>query len=196
MLGFCTREWRRRVTPVVGRVSRVQARFLKRQLSSPVSMMSEWWVSRSTRRWSAASPAAASWSNSATSCSLAAQSPARPTPKPRPAAQSAVANCEGDCEEEKATTFGSAKWSSIWTLYRKGMLRPQGLLVGDWTGRLGVYHDGTHTIMFGVTGAQKGVAAALPNLPRIRTSSLSISAARTRLSPSRAGGIAGRIWIL
>ena len=40
-------RWRRRVRRVSGRRGSGQARFLKRQLSLPVSTMSQWWVSRS-----------------------------------------------------------------------------------------------------------------------------------------------------
>ena len=40
-------RWRRRVRRVSGRRGSGQARFLKRQLSFPVSTMSQWWVSRS-----------------------------------------------------------------------------------------------------------------------------------------------------
>ena len=36
-------------TPQVEEVAGDQLRFLKRQLSLPVSMMSQWWVSRSSR---------------------------------------------------------------------------------------------------------------------------------------------------
>ncbi|MCB9959695.1 MAG: type IV secretory system conjugative DNA transfer family protein [Rhodospirillaceae bacterium] len=67
-------------------------------------------------------------------------------------------------EPKPPTTFGSARWSSVWTLFKKGLLKRKGLLVGDWTGRLGVYFDGPHALTFGVTGARKGVSAILPNL--------------------------------
>src|SRR5690606_25208510 len=65
---------------------------------------------------------------------------------------------------QKSTTYGSAHWARVWTIFRKGLLKHRGLLIGDWTGRLGVYYDSTHAITFGPTGSGKGVAAILPNL--------------------------------
>ena len=65
---------------------------------------------------------------------------------------------------KRPTTFGSARWSDIWVLFKAGMLRQRGLRIGDWTGRLGVFYDGAHALTFGPTGEGKGVCAILPNL--------------------------------
>jgi type IV secretion system protein VirD4 len=62
------------------------------------------------------------------------------------------------------TTYGSARWASALTAFRKGLFREKGLLAGDWTGQLGVFYDGAHAITFGVSGSGKGTAAVLPNL--------------------------------
>lgn len=67
-------------------------------------------------------------------------------------------------DRKKSTTYGSARWTSVWTLFRKGLFKQRGLSIGDWTGRLSVHYDGTHAITFGPTGAGKGATAILPNL--------------------------------
>lgn len=67
-------------------------------------------------------------------------------------------------EGKKSRTFGSAKWASVWTLFRKGLFKKRGLRVGDWAGQLGVYYDGIHAITFGHPGSGKGATAILPNL--------------------------------
>lgn len=65
---------------------------------------------------------------------------------------------------ETPKTFGSARWSTVWEAFRAGLLKQRGLRVGDLTGRLGIFHDGTHAITFGVSGSGKGVSAIVPNI--------------------------------
>jgi type IV secretion system protein VirD4 len=67
-------------------------------------------------------------------------------------------------EGKKPSSHGSADWSTVWPLYKKGLFDRKGLMVGDWSGLLSVHYDGTHAISFGTTGSGKGVAAVLPNL--------------------------------
>lgn len=68
----------------------------------------------------------------------------------------------------RASTHGSSGWCPVWRAFRHGLFRKRGLRVGDWTGRLGVYHDATHAITFGAAGAGKGATAIVPNLLRMR----------------------------
>lgn len=63
-----------------------------------------------------------------------------------------------------ANTFGSAQWCRVWPLFKNGLFKRKGLMVGDWTGLLPVHYDLTHAITFGSTGAGKGTTAILPNL--------------------------------
>jgi type IV secretion system protein VirD4 len=66
--------------------------------------------------------------------------------------------------QEKRTTYGSAAWLTIFEAMRKGLFRRKGILVGDWTGHLPVYYEGTHAITFGAAGSGKGTTAIIPNL--------------------------------
>lgn len=61
-------------------------------------------------------------------------------------------------------TYGAARWSHVWELFKEKLFDARGLYVGDWTGRLGVHYDGPHAVTFGVTGCGKGTCAILPNL--------------------------------
>lgn len=67
-------------------------------------------------------------------------------------------------EGQKNTVFGSARWATVWEIFRRGHFRKRGLRVGDLEGQLGVFYDGIHAITFGQTGSGKGVSAILPNL--------------------------------
>lgn len=65
------------------------------------------------------------------------------------------------------TTHGSAAWASLWKIYRKGFMRPGGVLVGDWYGLSGVHYAGNgHLLTVAPTGTGKGVTAIIPNLLR------------------------------
>ena len=66
--------------------------------------------------------------------------------------------------EKKRTTYGTAAWLTIFEAMRAGLLRRKGILVGDWTGLLRVYYDGTHAITYGAAGSGKGTSAIIPNL--------------------------------
>jgi type IV secretion system protein VirD4 len=70
--------------------------------------------------------------------------------------------------EKKPTTFGSARWLTIFEALRKGLLKDAGILVGDWTGLLPVYYDGPHAVTYGAAGTGKGTTAIIPNLLRAR----------------------------
>lgn len=72
--------------------------------------------------------------------------------------------CSWRMESERPRTHGSAGWCSVWTLFKKGLMKRRGLLVGDWKGLVPVNYDQTHAITFGATGGGKGTAAVLPNL--------------------------------
>ena len=67
-------------------------------------------------------------------------------------------------DEQKPDTHGSARWSPVWKLFRKGLFSGKGIRVGDWAGRLSVFFGGPHAITFGAAGAGKGTTAILPNL--------------------------------
>lgn len=62
------------------------------------------------------------------------------------------------------TTYGSASWLPITKALLKGSFKRRGILVGDWTGLLGVYYQDTHAITFGPAGSGKGTSAIVPNL--------------------------------
>lgn len=66
--------------------------------------------------------------------------------------------------QKQRTTYGSAAWLTIFVALRVGLLRRKGILVGDWTGLLPVYYDGTHAITYGAAGSGKGTSAIIPNL--------------------------------
>ncbi len=70
--------------------------------------------------------------------------------------------------QKKRTTFGSAAWLTIFEALRAGLLRRRGIMVGDWTGLLPVYYDGTHAITYGSAGSGKGTTAIIPNLLHYR----------------------------
>ena len=62
------------------------------------------------------------------------------------------------------TTYGSSAWLTIFQAFRRGLFKEGGLLVGDWTGLLPVYYDGTHAITYGSAGSGKGTTVIIPNL--------------------------------
>ena len=65
------------------------------------------------------------------------------------------------------TTFGSAGWLRPWVASGNRLFRGPGLLMGDWSGLLPVYYNGSgHALTVAPTGSGKGVAAILPNLLR------------------------------
>jgi type IV secretion system protein VirD4 len=70
--------------------------------------------------------------------------------------------------QETPTTFGSAAWLTIFLALRKGLFNKRGLMVGDWTGLLPVYYDGTHAITYGAAGSGKGTTVIIPNLLHAR----------------------------
>ncbi|MBE0613800.1 MAG: type IV secretory system conjugative DNA transfer family protein [Burkholderiales bacterium] len=64
-------------------------------------------------------------------------------------------------------TYGTAAWASLWKVYRKGLFRPGGLLVGDWYGLSAIYYRGNgHVLTIAPTGVGKGATAIIPNLLR------------------------------
>lgn len=65
-------------------------------------------------------------------------------------------------------TYGSARFASVWTIFKAGLFKREGVRIGDWTGSLGVHYSGGHVLTLGSTGRGKGVAAILPNLLRAR----------------------------
>lgn len=69
-------------------------------------------------------------------------------------------------ENKKSDTHGSAQWAKVWTLFKAGLFKKRGLLLGVWKGWLGVYYDGIHLITFGQTGSGKGTAVIQPNVQR------------------------------
>lgn len=70
---------------------------------------------------------------------------------------------------KRKTEYGSAGWLAPWTAQGKGLFRDEGILVGDWTGRLPVYYDGGgHALTVAPTGCGKGTCAIIPNLLRQR----------------------------
>lgn len=66
--------------------------------------------------------------------------------------------------EKAGTTFGSAHWCDVWTLFRKGHFRRGGIRVGDYCGRQSIFYDGVHAVTIGENGSGKGTAAIVPNL--------------------------------
>lgn len=70
--------------------------------------------------------------------------------------------------QKPLTTFGSAAWLTVFEALRRGLFRERGLLVGDFTGLLPVYYDGTHAITYGAAGSGKGTTVIIPNLLRSR----------------------------
>lgn len=67
-------------------------------------------------------------------------------------------------DNKNNTTFGAARWCTVWDLFKAKLFQCKGLYVGDWAGRLGLHYDGPHAITFGLTGSGKGTCAILPNL--------------------------------
>jgi type IV secretion system protein VirD4 len=66
--------------------------------------------------------------------------------------------------ETRPTTYGSAAWLTVFQAFRRGLFRRQGLIVGDWSGLLPVFYDGTHAITYGSAGSGKGTTVIIPNL--------------------------------
>lgn len=70
---------------------------------------------------------------------------------------------------KRPTTFGAACWLPAWSAQGKGLFRDDGLLIGDWAGRLPVYYSGSgHALTVAPTGCGKGTSAIIPNLLRHR----------------------------
>ncbi|WP_171232302.1 type IV secretory system conjugative DNA transfer family protein [Ruegeria sp. HKCCA4812] len=67
-------------------------------------------------------------------------------------------------DNKNNTTFGAARWCTVWDLFKAKLFQRKGLYVGDWAGRLGLYYHGAHAVTFGVTGSGKGVSAIVPNM--------------------------------
>lgn len=65
-----------------------------------------------------------------------------------------------------AETYGSARFATVWRLFREKMFYDRGVRIGDWVRGLGLYFDGTHMLTLGATGSGKGVSAIVPNLLR------------------------------
>jgi type IV secretion system protein VirD4 len=66
--------------------------------------------------------------------------------------------------QKNAETYGTASWLEPWTAMKRGLFKRKGILVGDWTGLLPVFYQGTHAITFGESGSGKGACAILPNM--------------------------------
>lgn len=68
---------------------------------------------------------------------------------------------------KRRTTMGAAHWLPAWTASGLKLFERQGLLIGDWTGRLPVtYSGGGHALTVAPTGFGKGTSAIVPNLLR------------------------------
>ena len=63
-----------------------------------------------------------------------------------------------------ATTYGSARWCDVFTLFKKGYFKQRGIRVGDFVGKTSVYYDSVHAVTIGDNGSGKGAAAIVPNL--------------------------------
>lgn len=72
------------------------------------------------------------------------------------------------CNRKPQDTHGSAAWLTISQALRKGLFEDKGVIVGDWTGLLPVYYDGTHAITYGSAGSGKGTSVIIPNLLHYR----------------------------
>lgn len=75
-----------------------------------------------------------------------------------------LALCSWRMEGERPRTHGSAGWCPVWPLFKNGLMKRRGLLVGDWKGLVPIHYDQTHAITFGATGGGKGTTAVLPNM--------------------------------
>ncbi|MGE0061416.1 MAG: type IV secretory system conjugative DNA transfer family protein [Xanthobacteraceae bacterium] len=68
---------------------------------------------------------------------------------------------------KRRTEYGAACWLPAWSAQGAGLFRGEGLLIGDWTGRLPVYYNGGgHALTVAPTGMGKGTCAIIPNLLR------------------------------
>lgn len=68
---------------------------------------------------------------------------------------------------KRRTTLGAAHWLPAWTASGLKLFGKDGLLIGDWSGRLPVvYNGGGHALTVAPTGCGKGTSAILPNLLR------------------------------
>jgi type IV secretion system protein VirD4 len=67
-------------------------------------------------------------------------------------------------EVEKITTYGSARWAETREVRRAGLLRHDGVLLGQWHGAY-LRHDGPeHVLCFAPTRSGKGVGLVVPTL--------------------------------
>lgn len=69
-------------------------------------------------------------------------------------------------DRKGSRTYGSARFASVWMLFRNKLFKARGLWIGEWIRQLDVYFDGTHALTFGASGSGKGTCAILPNLLR------------------------------
>ena len=68
---------------------------------------------------------------------------------------------------KRKTEYGAACWLPAWSAQGAGLFGGDGLLIGDWTGRLPVYYNGGgHALTVAPTGMGKGTCAIIPNLLR------------------------------
>ncbi|MFZ5734380.1 MAG: type IV secretory system conjugative DNA transfer family protein [Pseudomonadota bacterium] len=63
-----------------------------------------------------------------------------------------------------STTHGSARWATLWELFRSGSLRASGIIVGKIWGRFIRFQQEGFVLLFAPTRAGKGYSVVVPNL--------------------------------
>eukprot|EP01037_Dinobryon_pediforme_P017099 gene17099-17290_t len=64
----------------------------------------------------------------------------------------------------RSTTFGSARWATLWELWWGGVWGGKGLIVGQAWGRFLRFNQDGYVILFAPTRTGKGVGVVIPNL--------------------------------
>jgi type IV secretion system protein VirD4 len=85
-------------------------------------------------------------------------------------------------EVKRITTYGSARWAEKREIWRAGLLKPDGVLLGRWRGKY-LRHDGPeHVLCFAPTRSGKGVGPSRNRAADRSAMSAPSSASRQRNS--------------
>lgn len=63
-----------------------------------------------------------------------------------------------------STTHGSARWATLWEIFRSGTFRANGIILGKVWGRFVRFRQEGFVLLFAPTRAGKGVSVVLPNI--------------------------------
>lgn len=97
----------------------------------------------------------------------------------------------------RAITHGSARWASLWELFRSGSLGSRGLIVGKKWGRFVRFNRDGFVLLFAPTRTGKGYSVVIPNLLTYPGSIIAIDIkGENQAVTARARAHRGPVWTL